>query len=249
MVEIQESLCNGLPRGEIECHQLAEEHESLIEKWWFGDRKAGKSLYDSLCMEQAKLCCPANHFGPNCKPCPGFPDNVCSGRGTCKGNGTRKGSGKCSCNEGYGGDNCERCGAGHYEVTKDGEESSKLPQCLPCDKSCLGHCRGPTPKDCEVCFSRPSRLFRTNFYVTIFSCSRYARKAIIGILNMVASTATSALSLATILVKGILFASMAMAHIIATVSRSFSFRFSTEAHYLFYKSALEKNHSPLPPSQ
>lgn len=35
LVEIQESLCKDILRGEDQCHLEAEEHEHLIEEWWF----------------------------------------------------------------------------------------------------------------------------------------------------------------------------------------------------------------------
>jgi protein disulfide-isomerase len=34
LVEIQEMLCTDIVRGEQQCQNLAEEHESEIETWW-----------------------------------------------------------------------------------------------------------------------------------------------------------------------------------------------------------------------
>lgn len=34
LVDIQESLCKEVDRGQDHCHSLAEDHEHLIEEWW-----------------------------------------------------------------------------------------------------------------------------------------------------------------------------------------------------------------------
>lgn len=44
LVEIQEMLCTDSSRGEQQCQNLAEEHESEIEQWWkLQDEYPGKS--------------------------------------------------------------------------------------------------------------------------------------------------------------------------------------------------------------
>lgn len=52
--------------------------------------------------------------------------------GKCKGNGTRRGNGKCACNEGYDGENCNQCATGYYESFRD--ETKLL--CSICHVSC-----------------------------------------------------------------------------------------------------------------
>lgn len=66
----------------FQCHALAEEIEQYIEDWWF--HKQDEDLHKYLCIDTLKSCCPDNRYGANCKPCPGFPDNVCNKSGKCK---------------------------------------------------------------------------------------------------------------------------------------------------------------------
>lgn len=145
LVEIQESLCQDVGRGENQCHQLAEEHEPLIEEWWKEHQLQQPDLQQWLCVEQAQVCCPDGFFGPNCDPCPN-----CFGNGKCKGNGTRKGNGKCACDDGYTGDNCDSCGSEYYEAFRDAEKLL----CSKCHKACAaGGCTGAGPNACRVCRS------------------------------------------------------------------------------------------------
>lgn len=58
-----------------------EEHENLIKEWWTNGRQ--EDLYLWFCVDKLKVCCPPKHYGPDCKPCRGYPD-VCSSHGTCK---------------------------------------------------------------------------------------------------------------------------------------------------------------------
>ncbi|CAL7936584.1 unnamed protein product [Xylocopa violacea] len=147
LIEIQEHLCKEVERGEIQCHALAEELESKIEDWWFNHQKTHPDIYDYICIQQTEHCCPKDHFGPKCTPCPGFPDNICNNNGKCKGAGTRKGNGGCFCDKGYEGDSCFNCASGFYESYRD--ENKLL--CSTCHAACDGPCKGPGPKNCEKC--------------------------------------------------------------------------------------------------
>ena len=93
-------------------------------------------------------CCPEGHFGPECKPCVGFPDNVCSGRGYCAGNGSRDGVGKCVCDDGYAGLDCNKCAKKFFRQI-NGTDNRLV--CEACDKSCQDSCRSAGPKGCLVC--------------------------------------------------------------------------------------------------
>ncbi|KAG5677189.1 hypothetical protein PVAND_006969 [Polypedilum vanderplanki] len=139
LIEIQEMLCQGIGRGEYQCLQIAEEREPDIEYWWKNQEKH-PDLFNWLCIEKMKVCCPPNHHGKDCLPC-----TDCSGNGVCKGNGTRKGNGKCNCDKGYQGENCNSCAEGFYEAFKD--ETKLL--CSQCHDACHGPCKGPGPRNCE----------------------------------------------------------------------------------------------------
>ncbi|KAL2723181.1 cysteine-rich with EGF-like domain protein 2 [Vespula maculifrons] len=147
LIEIQEHLCKEVERGKDQCHSIAEELENKIEEWWFKHQNTYPDIFDYLCIEQTERCCPKDHYGPQCIQCPGFPDNVCNKNGKCKGAGTRKGNGKCLCDKGYHGETCNDCAPGYYESYKD--ENKLL--CSTCHAACNGSCKGPGPKDCEMC--------------------------------------------------------------------------------------------------
>ena len=61
-----------------------ENHESLLEDWWFHHQDGNDDLHEWLCIEKLKVCCPPNHYGPICQPCKGGITNVCGGNGKCK---------------------------------------------------------------------------------------------------------------------------------------------------------------------
>lgn len=146
LVEIQEKLCQDLDKGEDQCHKLVEEAETYIEEWWF-HKQQDTDLHDYLCIESLKSCCPSDHYGPECSPCPGYPDRVCSNNGRCKGNGTRKGNGACACDAGYTGPMCDSCADGYYQAYKD----EKVVLCSPCHVSCQGSCTQAGSKGCLAC--------------------------------------------------------------------------------------------------
>ena len=105
-----------------------------------------------------KACCPDGHFGPECKPCPGFPTNVCRGHGYCAGNGSRDGSGRCVCNTGFAGLECNKCAKKFFQSLND--TNGEL-VCEPCDRSCQEGCRSSGPKGCLVC--APGYLWDNDF--------------------------------------------------------------------------------------
>ncbi|KAL5279226.1 CRELD2 family protein [Megaselia abdita] len=143
LTEIQENLCKEVKRGEDQCHTLANEHEELVEEWWFKNQDSS-DLHTWLCIDKLTVCCPDGHFGPNCDTC-----SDCNGNGRCKGNGTRKGNGKCSCDDGYSGEFCNSCSIQYYESFRD--ETKML--CSPCHPACGGDggCTGSGPKGCRKC--------------------------------------------------------------------------------------------------
>ncbi|KAG8194884.1 hypothetical protein JTE90_029175 [Oedothorax gibbosus] len=147
LVEIQEKLCSDEEKGSEQCHNLAEEQESVLEDWWFKKKSSFPDIYYFLCIDKLQVCCPENHYGPDCKPCIGGLVNPCNGRGQCKGGGTRKGSGTCRCDTGYTGEFCDKCKVGYYNNTPNQDSW----ECTKCDKACKGHCREGGPKGCEVC--------------------------------------------------------------------------------------------------
>lgn len=144
----------------LKCRIMFKLHGNLFTQW-LNEYLEGKiesetnedlssKLIVMLCVEQLQLCCPDGHFGINCRPCPLATNNVvCAGNGQCKGDGTRKGSGKCACNKGYVGEQCDQCAEFYFNVpTEDGRIL-----CVTCDKSCKGGCTGVGPKKCNSCKS------------------------------------------------------------------------------------------------
>ncbi|KAL1493284.1 hypothetical protein ABEB36_011368 [Hypothenemus hampei] len=146
-VEIHEKLCSEVVEGKNQCYQLLEEYDEVLETWWFKKQDTKKDLFNYLCIETFQVCCPDLHYGKNCTPCEGFPDNVCHNNGKCKGSGTRKGNGKCLCDTGYLGDHCDTCADGFYESYKD----DKKVLCSPCHNSCDGKCTKSGPDGCIKC--------------------------------------------------------------------------------------------------
>lgn len=147
LVEIQENLCKDVEEGRNQCFTLAELNDGLLEDWWFKHQIETPDLYNWLCIQNLKRCCPENHFGPDCAPCPGYPDKVCNKNGKCKGAGSRKGNGVCVCDAGYQGENCSDCADAYYVSYKD---DNKL-LCSKCHMSCAGPCNGPGNKGCKLC--------------------------------------------------------------------------------------------------
>lgn len=146
LVEIQENICKDIEEGRDQCYALHEEYDSMIEDWWLKHQTTNADLYEYLCVKYAKKCCSEGHFGVDCLPCPGFPDNMCNGNGKCKGSGTRKGNGKCLCDEGYGGDLCDSCADGYFQAYKD----DKMLMCSKCHASCEGGCTNAGPKGTKL---------------------------------------------------------------------------------------------------
>ncbi len=163
LVDITETLCHLKDRT---CHMYLEQHADTIDLWWLHRGKTAASsqglipadLFDFLCIEHLRLACPPGHFGAGCSPCPGFPAQVCSGRGACLGEGTREGTGSCKCAEGFGGELCATCSAdGYYRVVTPEDSlgaaangTGAALQCAACNEAC-SECTGPTDADCTLC--------------------------------------------------------------------------------------------------
>lgn len=149
LIEIGEELCKDVDRGEAQCHQLHNDVEEYLEEWWKQDEESRPTLRQFLCVEKTKVCCPPDHYGPDCLPCSfmGKNEKLCSGNGKCKGGGTRKGNGQCSCDKEYIGQVCDQCSAGHYSSYQD--EDTNV--CSACHKACADVCSGPGPKSCAKC--------------------------------------------------------------------------------------------------
>ncbi|XP_011298434.1 cysteine-rich with EGF-like domain protein 2 [Fopius arisanus] len=166
LTEIQEHLCKDVQKGEIQCHDLAEELESIIEDWWFNQQDAYPDIHDYICIDQTKRCCPKNHFGPKCTKCPGFPDKVCNNNGKCKGAGTRKGNGQCLCDKNYAGETCTECAQGYYESYRD--EDKLL--CSICHPACANGCTGGGSAECQGECRSGWRLVENQGCVDINEC-------------------------------------------------------------------------------
>ncbi|XP_063218653.1 protein disulfide isomerase crld-1 [Bacillus rossius redtenbacheri] len=155
LIEIQEKICADVKEGEDQCLFLAEENEHVLEDWFFHKQLEEPDVLNYLCINTLKVCCPDGTYGVECKPCPGFPENVCNKCGKCQGSGTRKGNGKCVCDDGYSGDFCSSCAENHFESYRD---KDKL-LCSPCHTSCSGTCTQAGTKGCIAC--KPGWLMDT----------------------------------------------------------------------------------------
>ncbi|XP_059178277.1 cysteine-rich with EGF-like domain protein 2-A [Physella acuta] len=146
LTEILEHLCD---EGSKECHSVLEEHEELVERFWFKEfaQKKATDFFTYICIENMEACCPNNTYGEKCTPCPGGIKQACSGNGHCQGEGTREGDGKCSCNSGYRGELCNECKDGYYEESAN--ESQHV--CKVCHISCKDTCSEGGPKGCDEC--------------------------------------------------------------------------------------------------
>jgi hypothetical protein len=80
LVEILDSLCGS---SDHDCNSMLEEHEEVIEEWWFKRQETDSDMKVWLCENTLEVCCPPNMFGPKCEECPGGKDNPCNGRGEC----------------------------------------------------------------------------------------------------------------------------------------------------------------------
>lgn len=76
LVEIQESLCKEVDRGQDHCHKLAGEHDLVLEEWWSVYQETHPDLHRWFCVEKLSVCCPEDHYGPNCDKC-----TDCNGNG------------------------------------------------------------------------------------------------------------------------------------------------------------------------
>ncbi|XP_036911523.1 protein disulfide isomerase CRELD1 isoform X2 [Sturnira hondurensis] len=143
LVEVLESVCS---KSDFECHRLLELSEELVESWWFHKQQEAPDLFQWLCSDSLKLCCPSGTFGPSCLPCPGGTEKPCGGYGHCEGEGTRGGSGHCDCQAGYGGEACGQCGLGYFEA----ERNASHLVCSACFGPCA-RCSGPEESNCLQC--------------------------------------------------------------------------------------------------
>jgi protein disulfide-isomerase len=142
LTEVQEGLCTELKKHQDYCYTLAEETETVLEKWWFMEDKNSLDFFTWLCIETLQHCCPQNHYGNSCELCPMDKNSeVCGGHGQCDGDGTREGNGTCLCKQGYDGIKCEACGKKFYNVNSE---------CLPCHKAC-SECTGNGMNACVAC--------------------------------------------------------------------------------------------------
>lgn len=63
LVEVLEGVCS---KSDFECHRLLELSEELVEAWWFHRQQEAPDLFQWLCSDSLKLCCPSGTFGPSC---------------------------------------------------------------------------------------------------------------------------------------------------------------------------------------
>lgn len=146
LIEILEDVCDS---GGKECHTMVEEHEELIEKWWFDYYAKDKptKLEKYLCINTIQVCCQKGTYGQNCLECTGGKDRPCKGNGKCSGDGTREGTGMCDCDTGYKGQLCDECEHDYFTEEKNNTHTI----CKKCHESCEDECTGTGPEGCTTC--------------------------------------------------------------------------------------------------
>uniref|UniRef100_A0A8B9VLL6 Stabilin 1 n=1 Tax=Anas zonorhyncha TaxID=75864 RepID=A0A8B9VLL6_9AVES len=92
-----------------------------------GSRKQG---CERICIstQWVPQCC-KNHYGRDCRACPGGLEAPCGNRGTC--DDKIRGSGRCNCSQAFIGTSCELCAPGRYG-----------PNCQECNCTENGVCNG-----------------------------------------------------------------------------------------------------------
>ncbi|OCT85886.1 protein disulfide isomerase CRELD1 [Xenopus laevis] len=143
LVEVTETACD---KSDFDCNKMLEHNEEHLETWWFKKQKEHPDLFQWLCMDTLRLCCPKGRFGSDCLSCPGGTEKPCSGYGECNGDGTRFGTGMCDCYPSYGGPVCMDCAVGYYEAARN--ESHLV--CSECYRAC-SKCFGPGEDQCVLC--------------------------------------------------------------------------------------------------
>lgn len=161
LLEIVEAACE---KTDFECNRLLEQIEDQVETWWFHRQQEAPDLFEWLCIEELRLCCPPGHFGPDCKECPSGPGGICGGLGRCEGEGTRLGDGECVCDPGYSGPLCQSCADGYY---REKSSNDSIGACAACYHSCK-KCSGPQDYKCLDC--KPGWILHDNKCVDIDEC-------------------------------------------------------------------------------
>ncbi|GAA6084814.1 protein disulfide isomerase Creld1, partial [Tachysurus ichikawai] len=63
LLEIIETACE---KNDFECNKLLEQIEDQVETWWFHRQQEAPDLFEWLCIEELRFCCPTGRFGPEC---------------------------------------------------------------------------------------------------------------------------------------------------------------------------------------
>uniref|UniRef100_A0A672SBM2 Cysteine rich with EGF like domains 1 n=2 Tax=Sinocyclocheilus grahami TaxID=75366 RepID=A0A672SBM2_SINGR len=161
LLEIVEAVCD---KSDFDCNRLLEQIEDQVETWWFHRQQEAPDLFQWLCIEELRLCCPPGHYGPECTECPSGPGGVCGGLGRCEGEGTRLGDGDCVCDPGYSGVLCQDCADGYY---REKSSNHTQPPCSACHHSCK-KCTGPQDNKCLDC--KPGWILHSNKCVDVDEC-------------------------------------------------------------------------------
>ena len=67
--KVKSKTCNDVARGNAQCLQNKDKWSAHLKEWFREPNQSRSDLKEWLCIQKLKVCCPENHFGPECTPC------------------------------------------------------------------------------------------------------------------------------------------------------------------------------------
>lgn len=63
LVDTEVHICKDFNGDEHHCRDFYGEHDDYIEAWFLNKQNTEKDLHKHLCIDELKVCCPADHYG------------------------------------------------------------------------------------------------------------------------------------------------------------------------------------------